>query len=527
MPAGDLSGKLNRLYPVFDEAAAGSLQAVLNADAQLVARNLPDDPAGGEDVSFAGATIDRASIHATKDSSGNLQSIDVTIHATEPLESATLATGLRLASVTTNGATVKTFAGAAQAVSGDAYSAKFTLSPADWTTLNDPAAQALSIGVTPTLRAHGWASGLPILPPTEWAQLNGVFTTPALPVEIRDSLSSIATFVAAISNSSQNTTTIYDVPSVALVGSTGDGADAASALFTAKFQALPFSDPATGLVYARARWYNPETGTFLSGDPMGYSDSSNPYSFAGGDQVNRRDPDGLRVKIAGRDPKKSFEVFKGSLHNPKAAGMLEMDTQHGNFVRLKQGFSIADFKKSAIPQWPYFDVNQTDLGIPLSADKRSIEEKYADLITSTKIVEFRAESGAKLKQKTRAEMRLFADSLDVTAASQGGGVTVFSDESLSGNVEVAVDTEFIKKSGATIASYYRIDAYDAEITAAHELGHALADVDEIPPCRQSWSVRLDNQVRDRMGHHGNLRVSEKPVNKDPKSLACDESKLKK
>ncbi|MBV9186747.1 MAG: Ig-like domain-containing protein [Acidobacteria bacterium] len=292
MPAGDLSGKLNRLYPVFDEAAAGSLQAVLNADAQLVARDLPDDPAGSEDVSFAGATIDRASIHATKDSSGNLQSIDVTIHATEPLESGTLATGLRLASVTTNGATVKTFIGAAQAVSGDAYSAKFTLSPTDWSTLNDPAAQALSIGVTPTLRAQGWASGLPILPPTEWARLNGIFTSPALPVEIRDSLSSISTFVAAISNSSQNTTTIYNVPSLALLGSTGTGADATSALFTAKFQALPFSDPATGLVYARARWYSPETGTFLSGDPMAYKDSSNLYAFATGDPVNRRDPTG-------------------------------------------------------------------------------------------------------------------------------------------------------------------------------------------------------------------------------------------
>ena len=135
-------------------------------------------------------------------------------------------------------------------------------------------------------------------PPTEWAKLNGIFTTPALPVEIRDSLSSISTFVAAIGNSSQNTTTIYNVPSLALLGSTGTGADATSALFTAKFQALPFSDPATGLVYARARWYSPETGTFLSGDPLAYKDSSNLYSFAGGDPVNGRDPSGLLCEAA-------------------------------------------------------------------------------------------------------------------------------------------------------------------------------------------------------------------------------------
>jgi RHS repeat-associated protein len=59
-----------------------------------------------------------------------------------------------------------------------------------------------------------------------------------------------------------------------------------------EFQALPFAEPATGLVYARARWYDPATGSFLSPDPRGYQDSSNLYAFAGGDPVNRRDPTG-------------------------------------------------------------------------------------------------------------------------------------------------------------------------------------------------------------------------------------------
>jgi hypothetical protein len=45
-------------------------------------------------------------------------------------------------------------------------------------------------------------------------------------------------------------------------------------------------------VYARARWYDPQTGTFLSPDPMGYVDSSNVYAFAGGDPVNGRDATG-------------------------------------------------------------------------------------------------------------------------------------------------------------------------------------------------------------------------------------------
>jgi RHS repeat-associated protein len=63
-------------------------------------------------------------------------------------------------------------------------------------------------------------------------------------------------------------------------------------IVVAGFQALPFQEPATGLVFARGRWYEPQTGTFLTPDPLGYKDSSNLYAFAGGDPVNGRDPSG-------------------------------------------------------------------------------------------------------------------------------------------------------------------------------------------------------------------------------------------
>ena len=62
-----------------------------------------------------------------------------------------------------------------------------------------------------------------------------------------------------------------------------------------EFQALPFSEPATGLVYARARWYDPSTGSFLTADPLGYQDSSNLYAFCGGDPVNCKDPTGTEA----------------------------------------------------------------------------------------------------------------------------------------------------------------------------------------------------------------------------------------
>ena len=66
-------------------------------------------------------------------------------------------------------------------------------------------------------------------------------------------------------------------------------------LITSSFKAAPFTDPATGLVFMRERWYDPKTGTFLGPDPMGYRDSSNPYTYGGGDPVNNIDPTGLAL----------------------------------------------------------------------------------------------------------------------------------------------------------------------------------------------------------------------------------------
>jgi RHS repeat-associated protein len=284
-------GGLQRLYPVFDEAGTGSLQAVLNAGGQMVARNLPQDPAGSDDVDFAGAAIDHVAIGATKDSNNNLQTVTVTVHATEPLNTSTFNGGFRLATFDGNGSLVRTSSATAQAVSGDPNSARITLSASDWTALTAPNAASLSIAVSKTLRAQLWG-GLPILPPASGQ--SGIMSSPDYPVELRDLLTSVTAFLANVASGSTDSTTIFDVPSIAIAGSAGVESDPAAALFTARFQALPFADPATGLIYARARWYNPETQTFISPDPMGYKDSSTLYAFGGGDPVNGRDPDGTR-----------------------------------------------------------------------------------------------------------------------------------------------------------------------------------------------------------------------------------------
>jgi len=52
----------------------------------------------------------------------------------------------------------------------------------------------------------------------------------------------------------------------------------------------------TGLIWIGARYYNPQSGTWLSSDPFGHVGSWDLYSLANGDPVNYTDPDGRLSK---------------------------------------------------------------------------------------------------------------------------------------------------------------------------------------------------------------------------------------
>jgi len=54
-------------------------------------------------------------------------------------------------------------------------------------------------------------------------------------------------------------------------------------------------DPATGLVYMRNRWYDPQMGRFVTADPLGYVDGPSAYGFGLNDPANHGDPLGLAV----------------------------------------------------------------------------------------------------------------------------------------------------------------------------------------------------------------------------------------
>jgi RHS repeat-associated protein len=54
-----------------------------------------------------------------------------------------------------------------------------------------------------------------------------------------------------------------------------------------------WTDPVSGISYARARWYDARTGSFLSEDPLRDVDSPNLYQYAGHNSFNATDPLGL------------------------------------------------------------------------------------------------------------------------------------------------------------------------------------------------------------------------------------------
>lgn len=290
--SANVAGGVMHLYPVFDEAGAGSLQIVLNDAGAVVARTLPNDPYGGQNVDFSGAAIDRIAVEFHKDASDVLVRVEVTIHATEQLDAASLEAGVRLATVDADGNPVHTSSALAALDATDPFTARWTLTPTQWTALTDPSPAtvdgttltpvALSVAATTALRAASWALETPIMPAPEWAVATLSVFNDRHPVELREPLTSLST---------PTSRTLYAVEDLSLLGLSGSDTLIEN-IAAARFQALPFAEPATGLVYARARWYDPSTGSFLSPDPKGYIDSSNLYAFAGGDPVNRRDPTG-------------------------------------------------------------------------------------------------------------------------------------------------------------------------------------------------------------------------------------------
>jgi RHS repeat-associated protein len=83
---------------------------------------------------------------------------------------------------------------------------------------------------------------------------------------------------------------------------------------------------ASGMMYMRNRYYNPQTGAFTQEDPIGLAGGVNLYGFAGGDPVNYADPYGL-------DPCQSSSAWTDCL----AVALANWGGRHQNIVALYTG----------------------------------------------------------------------------------------------------------------------------------------------------------------------------------------------
>lgn len=162
----------------------------------------------------------------------------------------------------------------------------------------------------------------------------------------------------------------------------------AQMLVSSAFKAAPFSEPMTGLVYMRDRWYEPSTGTFLTPDRMGFTDSSNPYIFCGGDPVNCSDPTGEAASVS------------------KSGWIIATDNRNGGRLRR---FSPEEIARDPVGVRRFLGVN-ADVG-PSEADALIVQAGQGAAINNARLTQVARGVTAGVEDITRHSASIYVSSL--------------------------------------------------------------------------------------------------------------------
>jgi RHS repeat-associated protein len=118
-------------------------------------------------------------------------------------------------------------------------------------------------------------------------------------------------------------------------------------------------DPDLGLYYYRARWYDPQLGTFLQTDPIGSLDYVNLYSYVGLEPGNATDPTGMMC--VGNDKVYGCTPPGPNSNALRAVGCTLGCTIFDQALALKVGFAAIESGISC--DFPILVVNSSKRGL--------------------------------------------------------------------------------------------------------------------------------------------------------------------
>ncbi|HAV65602.1 MAG TPA: hypothetical protein DCY13_24905, partial [Verrucomicrobiales bacterium] len=178
-----------------------------------------------------------------------------------------------------------------------------------------------------------------------------------------------------------------------------------------------YFDYATGLLYLRARFYDPYSGMFLEPDPLGYADSVNHYAGMANNPVGLRDPTGLNTRSYGDVPHGQVKILRdhGYSHS-------ELSLYSRARPKLKE-LGMGDMEIAAHVRVMYREHME---GLNWELGIRSFDEKAA--VRRDRIEEFHQSKEERVYSKTQEnglaehEGRSFAGDLDGLYAKVNGQI---------------------------------------------------------------------------------------------------------
>lgn len=177
------------------------------------------------------------------------------------------------------------------------------------------------------------------------------------------------------------------------------------------FQGL-WTDPVTGIAYARNRWYDARTASWLSEDPMGAVDSPNLYAFVGWGPHVGRDPMGLAAYAFDGTGNNRHDPSKPETHVANLLGLYEGSRNYypgvgsgGPADEVVGG--LTGFRARARLQDAYWDLvkqyNENDKEIVILGFSRgaAMAREFANMIRTEGIPDLSSARKEKRTYKTR------------------------------------------------------------------------------------------------------------------------------